>query len=147
MHTRTLFQNRQIFAFATICISTVALLGFFLNFRGASLQTFLIYFVSQFVVYGLARAVAPDIGYELGAIFGICVTTGTHAMWELSWYKGPNSMPFFVYLFFVVPSLVVGLLIAGYFASKFKKPRHWFSALFTSACLLPFAVYFVVFAP
>ena len=123
---------------AMVAIPIVALLAAGLGEPIASDQTFFIYLIPQLCLLILASSLRPDPYFFTGTTMGMAITLFLHALWELRWRTGPNSMPFFVFLFMATPAVALGIVAANRILNHLPASRLA-SAFVAVGCTTPFA--------
>lgn len=126
-------------------VLTAIIAASFSNDNAAYLN-FFIFLIGQvltFLPMGLRK---DDSYFTYGASFGVAFTTLIYAIWELYWYKGSNSMPFFVYFFFVLPVLLISILIAYKILDIKKSQQKIYSFFVPLVCTIPIGIHFAFFA-
>jgi hypothetical protein len=98
-----------------ICIFiTAALIGPILATNIGFFQIFLIYFIAQCTLYGIALFLQwKRLSFMVGVSVGVALTTALEGIWELVIYQGPNSMPLYPYIFTTIPIMLIGIIIAS----------------------------------
>lgn len=94
-------------AIGAITISSILVAAF--GASSIAIQNLLTFFIIQFVVVAIFLIVRLRGGLLIGASVGLALVTIFETFWELRVYQGPNSMPFFVYIFLCLPSVLIGL--------------------------------------
>ena len=83
--------------------------------------------LTPIAIFSVIRPTRPAI--VTGGAFAILATFVMNFLWETHWHKGPNSMPFFAYIFFFLPLACIGILIGRYLAVKRYFERQIVSGL------------------